>query len=224
MYNNSMPQPFDPFVPINEEHKIASRIRRARQISESHCGPAVIEMLLSHLDIQVTQQQLSDAINAHEFIEDRGTRPEELAAAVAIVAPQAQFWYKEHTTVEELEMLVHQFHFPVGVEWQNLFYESIEEELEDTEGTPHLYDFGHYSIVRYIDVENDEIIMMDPYMEFSERDRYFSLQWFLTRWWDYNQIKDPVGGRIYSKKDDRLSFILTLKGTPFPKVIGMRPL
>ncbi len=164
--------------------------------------------------------ELSYAINAEEYIHDRGTRPDELAKAVHEIAPQVQFWYKEHTTIEDLDSLINHFKYPVGVEWQNLFYETIEEEMEDTDGQPWNYDFGHYSIVTAIDVDDDQITMVDPYFEFEETYRYFSLRWFESRWYDINP--QPMPG--HQTRDDRVSFIITIKGTPFPKLLGYKPL
>lgn len=209
-------------VPV-AQHQPFSRLRRIKQIDEVHCGPAVLQMLLAHIGIEKTQDEITRAAKAEQTIEELGTRPDQLAQAVQILAPQAQLWVKEYTTAEELEALVKQFQYPVGVEWQNLFYDSIEEESDDTDGKPQNYDFGHYSIVSHVDVEADEVVMIDPYFLFRDDYRYFSLQWFLSRWWDVNQIKDAHGHYQY-KRDERLCFLVTLKGMPFPKLFGMRPL
>ncbi len=219
-----MSNPWETWIAPTQQISPLSKFHRVKQIDDVHCGPATIQMLLTHLDITVSQPDIDNAINARDFIDERGTRPDELGRAVSIVAPQAQLWCKEHTTVEELEALVQLYKYPVGVEWQNLFYESIEEEYQDTDGHPEQYDFGHYSIVSHIDVEADEVVMVDPYHEFNDEYRYFSLRWFRSRWWDVNPIKDPHTGHIFAKRDEKLSFIITLKGTPFPKLMGMRPL
>jgi hypothetical protein len=184
----------------------------------------VLEMLLSHLEIVTSQTKLTAAIKAEEYIDDRGTTPKELAQACAKITTKAQFWYKEHTTIEDLDALINQYKYPVGVEWQNLFYDSVEEEFEDTDGQPFNYDFGHYSVVSQIDTENDEIVMIDPYFEFEDTYRYFSLSWFETRWWDRNKVQDPDTHHIKRIRDERVSFIITIKGTPFPKILGYKPL
>ncbi|MEP7166494.1 MAG: C39 family peptidase [Candidatus Woesebacteria bacterium] len=201
-----------------------SRMRRVKQIDDVHCGPAVLQMVMTHIGIDVSQLDIDKAIHAEEYIEEYGTRPDQLAAAVKVIAPQAQLWCKEYTSTEDLVALVQQFMYPVAVEWQNLFYDSIQEEYEDTNGHPEQQDFGHYSIISSIDPENDEIVMVDPYHTFNEEYRYFSLKWFESRWWDDNETKDPHTGHIYAKRDRRLCFIVTMKGMPFPKLLGMRPL
>lgn len=205
------------------QHQPFSRLRRIKQIDDVHCGPAVLQMLLSHIGVDKTQDEITRAAHAEDTIDEHGTRPSQLAQAVRTLAPQAQLWVKEYTTTDELEALVDQFQYPVGVEWQNLFYDSIEEEMEDTDGHPENHDFGHYSVVSHVDKESDEVVMIDPYYSFQEDFRYFSLQWFLSRWWDLNQIKDEHS-HYYNKRDERLCFIVTLKGMPFPKMFGMRPL
>lgn len=219
-----MSDPFTPWEVPQVEVQNYSRLRRIKQIDEVHCGPATLQMLLMHLGIEVSQLDIDKAIHAQDFIDEHGTRPDQLAEAVRSLAPQAQFWVKEYTTIEELETLVNQYLYPVGVEWQNLFYDSIEEEYEDTNGHPEQFDFGHYSIVSHMDEEGDEIVMVDPYPAFNDEYRYFSLKWFESRWWDDNQTKDPLTGHIYMKRDKRLCFIVTLKGMPFPKILGMKPL
>jgi hypothetical protein len=210
-----MPNPSDPNPQIIKE-----RLRRTRQISESHCGPAVLQMLLDYVGVSVSQQRLASAIGAETFIEQRGMRIDELAKAVHLTSPDVQFWYKTESTIEELEAIVSQFGYPVGIEWQSLFYETPEEEAEDTQGES--YDFGHYSVVRYVNTTDDEIVIADPYMEFADRDRYFSIQWFEERWWDTNELQED--GTIRWVRDDRAMFIIVPKGLYFPKLLGLRPL
>lgn len=198
----------------------SGKLKRVSQITESHCGPAVLEMLLSNLGLEVDQQALTKAAGATQTIAEYGVRVDELAKAVHHLFAQAQFWVKHQTTVTELQTLCQEYGYPVGVEWQNLFYDSEEEEYEDTEGEN--YDFGHYSIVKSVDIDNDEIVMIDPFEEFSKSDRYFSLDWFTERWWDFNRVE--INGLVRQRKDDHTSFIVTQKGVYFPKTLGMQPL
>lgn len=193
-------------------------LKRVQQMSEAHCGPAVLEMLLSFLNIQVPQSQLSAAIEADAFIQDRGLRVDELATIIKQIRPDLQFWYKNRATVDDLATIVHEYHYPVGVEWQGLFYDTPEDEYEDTGGET--WDFGHYSIVRSIDPENDLIVLRDPYGKYAHQDRFFSLKWFESRWWDENEVL--IQSYPTTLRDERMMFVVTHKGTPFPKWLDMK--
>ena len=206
--------------PRSNSNIIRPQFQRTRQISESHCGPAVLQMLLLNLGVNVTQEHLTSVLQAENFIHDRGLRIDELARAVTLVAPDAQFWFKEHSETNDLVTLVQDFQWPTGVEWQSLFYESIEEEYEDTEGEA--YDFGHYSVVVDIRPEENLIVHADPYPEFAFKNRFFSLDWFESRWWDKNEV--IRFGHKESVLDERMMFVITQKGAYFPKALGMTPL
>jgi hypothetical protein len=198
-----------------------SQLGRVQQITDSHCGPAVLEILLKHLNIHASQAQLAAAVGADDFIEERGMRVDELATSIKKVFPEVQFWYKDQTTNEELETILQTFQSPVGVEWQGLFYSTPEEEEEDIEDDDEMPDFGHYSVVKSIDIENDTITLIDPFRDFADQDRIFSLEWFESRWWDANLRK--VDGYMQKVRDERMIFVLTRKGTYFPKMMEMTP-
>jgi len=196
------------------------QLKRVQQVGESYCGPAVLEILLSHLHINASQVKLAKAVQAEKFIDERGTRVDELSEAITRLYPQVQLWYKTHAKAGEIEFLAQQMNFPVGVEWQGLFYNSVEEEAEDAEEKLRDGGFGHYSVVKHIDRESDAITLADPYGDFCYTDRVFSLEWFESRWWDVNQVMM----NSYPKyiRDDQMMFILTRKGAYFPKLIGMK--
>lgn len=185
-------------------------------MSEAHCGPAVLEMLLSFLQVHISQESLARTIHAEDFIADRGLRIDELARIISLARPDMQFWYKDHASVQDLAALIHTFHYPVGVEWQGLFYDSPEEEAEEGEEEG---DYGHYSVVVDINVADDIIVIRDPYREFSRHDRFLSLQWFLGRWWDENEMEIHHYTRVV--RDEQMMYIITPKGTFFPKSLGM---
>ena len=191
------------------------QIRRAQQISESHCGPAVIQMLLSNLGVEVTQEAVAEAGAATELIELHGMRVDQLARAVRLLAPDAQFWYKNRSRLEELITLVTDYRYPVGVEWQGLFED--EEEDEDEEG-----DYGHYSIVTHVDSDKNELVIVDPYKEFVDQDHILTFGNFVRRWWDFNEVTHPKTGKTRLVKDDHMMFIATPKDAIFPKELGMR--
>lgn len=192
---------FDPAFP---------NMRRLTQVTDSHCGPAVLAMLLSYLDIHVGQGEIAAAAEVEHKLEEHGMNIQEMKKAIQIIAPEATFWYKDKSTKEELDYLLHTKRYPVGVEWQGIFYEYSDE------------DDGHYSIVVDIDIENDQIFIADPFEPFSGGDREFKLHKFLKRWWDVNEIINPATGNVTHLPDDQMMFIITPKEETFPIELGMK--
>ncbi len=188
------------------------------QQTDSHCGPAVIQSLLAFLNRQVTQDQVVIAARAKMRIEAHGTRPDQLDRAVAKLAPDLKLWYKQNTTIDDLEYLVQVRRWPVAVDWQGLFYDTEEEQIaSDPKG-----DHGHYSIVVGLNEAADEITISDPYAEFSYAPRVFSLAWFEARWWDSDNYKDKKTGKKKKVRTRRLSFLVTPEDESFPINIGMK--
>src|SRR5215217_8474931 len=134
-----------------QDPKRFSRLRWIQQITENHCGPAVTQMLLENIDVHVTQEAITEAAGATHTIETHGTRVDQLAKAVHELAPIAKLWYKEKASVEDLEYVLEECKFPMGVEWQGLF-----ADMDDDDD-----DYGHYSIIAHIDKAKDEIIVVD---------------------------------------------------------------
>jgi hypothetical protein len=188
---------------------------RFTQISESHCGPAVIQMLLHHLGIEVTQEAVAEAGGAVDLIELYGMRVDQLERAVRQLAPQSRFWYKEHATIEELVQIVSTYHYPVGIEWQGLFEDSLEHETEDG-------DYGHYSVVLMADSDNQRLAIVDPYKEFRSQDRILTFDFFRSRWWDMNDVRDPLTGESRLVEDRQMLFLVTPEEETFPRRLGMR--
>jgi hypothetical protein len=189
-----------------------SRLRRIQQITENHCGPAVTQMLLENIGVNVSQEEITDAAGATHTIETHGTRVDQLAKAVHELAPIAKLWYKEKASVEDLEYVLDECKFPVGVEWQGLF--------EDMDGDED--DFGHYSIIAHIDKVKDEIIVVDPYKDFVDQSRIVKMSLFLNRWWDFNEFKDLQTGEKTFKKDEQLFFVIAPLSVAFPAELGMK--
>jgi hypothetical protein len=74
------------------------RIPRIAQITDAHCGPAVIQMLMSHLGLQTTQQDITKSIGITRTIRYRGTRIDQLSQAVdKISSKNIKLWYKDHS-------------------------------------------------------------------------------------------------------------------------------
>ena len=197
---------------------------RFTQISESHCGPAVIQMLLSNLDFEVSQEDIAEAGGATELIELNGMRVDQLALAVQILTPQVQFWYKDHCTIAELVRIVTKEGYPTGVEWQGLF-EDEEDEDDDEEGDDSETedtDYGHYSVVTHVNHRKKQLIIADPYKDFIAQDRIFSFAEFEERWYDFNEVPDPVTGQPRLVEDYHMLFIITPHFETFPREMGMQ--
>ncbi len=199
--------------PLPNQPKRFNRLRIIEQISENHCGPAVIQMLLENIGVTSTQQEITEAAGATDTIAERGTRVDQLARAVHELAPQARLWYKERASLRNLKYVLEEPKYPVGVEWQGIFDED-EDETDD--------DYGHYSVVAHIDEEKDELIVMDPYKDFVEQSRIIKISVFLNRWWDYNEVADPRTGETAYQKDQDLFFVVVPVDVSFPAELGMQ--
>ena len=189
-----------------------SRLRRIEQISENHCGPAVLQMLLENIEVNVTQEEITEAAGATHTIESHGTRVDQLAKAVYKLAPGAKLWYREKASPEDLEYVLDVCKFPVGVEWQGLF-DDVDDDDED---------YGHYSIISHIDKAKDELIVVDPYKDFVDQSRIVKMSVFLNRWWDFNEVKDPQTGKKVFKKDEQLFFVVAPLDVSFPAELQMQ--
>jgi hypothetical protein len=189
-----------------------SRLRRIEQITENHCGPAVIQMLLENIGVNVTQEEITETAGAMYTIETHGTRVDQLAKAVHELAPIAKLWYKEKASLEDLEYVLEECKFPVGVEWQGLF-DDMDNDDEDC---------GHYSIISHIDKVKDELIIVDPYKDFVDQNRIVKMSLFLNRWWDFNEVKDLETGEKSIKKDEQLFFVVAPLSVAFPDELGMQ--
>ncbi len=187
---------------------------RYTQITESHCGPAVVQMLLANVGVITSQDKIAEEGGATHTIEVSGMRVDQLAQAVHKIAPQMEFWQKEHSAIEDIKILINEFRFPVAVEWQGLFEVgafTVTEEGAD--------DYGHYSIVTFVD--DSKLIIVDPYKDFASQDRVFTIKEFLPRWWDTNDFVDSNTGKKIVKKDEQMLFVVTPKSMVFPDKIGM---
>ncbi len=180
------------------------QVHQITQISESHCGAAVLQMLLETMGVTTDQNTIVAAARAEDSIEEHGLRVDQLAVAANRLAPHLIFWYKYYSSLEDLKYLLAK-NIAIGVEWQGLFYQSIEEEEANEEDG----DFGHYSVVAFYDEELQQIVLVDPYKDFAQQNRVFALDFFLERWWDTNEIIDRYTGKKEIVEDNRLLFFLT---------------
>jgi predicted double-glycine peptidase len=180
-------------------------MNRVRQITSYHCGPAVIVTLLSFLGVRLSQSRVVKSIGAEMKIKKVGLSIPDLAAAVKTLGKKNYvFWRKANSKISDLEKVIRDYKYPVGVEWQGVFYEFEDE------------DNGHYSVVTGVDTKNNILRIADPYPEFSGVDRKFDTKFFTKRWWDKNLIK----GRMIT--DKKMMFVVTPKGETWPEKLGMK--
>ena len=189
-----------------------SRLRWIQQITENHCGPAVIQMLLENIGVSVSQQEITEAAGATQTIETHGTRVDQLAKAVHQLVPIARLWYKEKASLDDLQYVLDECKYPVGVEWQGLF-----DDMDDDDE-----DYGHYSVLAHIDKAKNELIIVDPYKDFIDQNRIIKVSTFLNRWWDFNEVKDTETGKKKFKKDEQLFFVVVPLSVTFPVELGMQ--
>jgi len=189
------------------------------QQTESHCGPAVLQMAFQFLGKQFTQDDVAGAAQVKKRIMKHGTRPDHLIKAVKKLTPEFQFWFKHPGSIEDLAVLIHKYHWPVIVNWQGLFYDTLEEEMVYNPDGEH----GHYSVVVDVDLNNDKIIISDPYPDFAKHYRTFSLKWFETRWWDVDHVEGKKTKKTVPHYTNKLLFIITSADEEFPSEIGMLP-
>lgn len=186
-------------------------LTRVRQITESYCGPAVLQMLLSFHSFWTTQGFIIDAAGVSPRIDLHGTTVWDLAHALTKIAPHLAFWYKDYSVIDDLSTIVETYHHPVGVEWQGVFGENEEQDVD-----------GHYSVVTHVNITEGFILLADPFSEFAGRDRKFSIIDFNRRWWDYNEIPNKYSGIAESVRDERMMFTVTTSEANFPEIIGMK--
>lgn len=190
------------------------------QITESHCGPAVLQMLFAHVRKTFNQEQIAQAAGVAKRIKDDGTRPAQLARAVGRLTLTHQLWFKQHTNFEDIDTLIHEHHWPVGINWQGFFYENQAEENKKRFIND---DYGHYSVVVDIDLKKKTITIADTYQEFSISPRVFDLEWFQKRWHDEVEDIDKKAGTKKITQTQQLIFIIAPKKAKFPEKLDMLP-
>ncbi len=206
-----------------------SKFTRFVQISESHCGPATIEMLLNNLGVDVSQEAIAEAGGATKLIEMNGMRVDQLAVAVSKLAPSYQFWYKERANIQEIVRLVNVYGYPVGVEWQGVFEDEQEGEVHYYPENEDCWkegesddEYGHFSVIAYADEQQKQFRIVDPYKDYISRDRVFTFRAFECRWYDYNELQDPDSGKPIYVEDYHMLFIITPKNETFPLELEMK--
>jgi predicted double-glycine peptidase len=183
---------------------------RVKQITSSHCGPAVLTALYSNLGVKTSQKGIVASLRAQNKIKKFGLSVKDLVRASRIVGKGAfSFWKKSNGKISDLDLIVNKYKYPVAVEWQGVFY---EEEDEDN---------GHYSIVTKVDKKVGTLRISDPYSHFAGVDRKFKIKDFEKRWWDENEISVSGTSRKRLIVDNKVMFTIVPKGQSWPKKLGM---
>lgn len=190
-------------------HAYFPNMQRTSQITNSHCGPATLAMMLSNFGVTVTQDQIVAAAGIGYKIKTHGSTIEELVFAGKRLVPQLSFWSKSDSDAHELLEIVEHHRTPVGVEWQGLFGEYSDG------------DDGHFGVVTHVDRESGILLLADPYDKFTGQDRLFRVHEFVDRWWDINEVTDPFTRHVKHLADDRSLFIVTRSEENFPEKFGM---
>jgi len=196
------------------------------QVSFSHCGPAVLEMLFSHLSVDIDQNEFVRSLGIESRLKEYGMTVREMEAVVAKLFPDYTFWYKDNSSLSDLSVVINTHKYPVGVEWQGDFPDVSSEEIsqygyeEDDEDD----DAGHYSVVTHVDTINNAVFVSDPFGPFAGRDRKFSILDFEKRWWDINEVVNPSNGKRIQVHDYHMMFLVTPKDELFPVNFGMSTL
>ncbi len=194
------------------------QIRQITQISEAHCGAAVLQMLLETNGVTTSQEMIAEIAGVVDTIDEHGMRVDQIALACNRIAPHLTFWYKYYSSLEDIKYLLTQ-NIAIGVEWQGLFYNSLEEE--DEAGKEET-DYGHYSIIVFFDEESEQLVIVDPYKDFANRNRIFNIHTFLQRWWDTNEITDRFTGKSEIIEDKRMLFFVTSDEQNLPQEMGFK--
>jgi len=180
-------------------------MKRVKQITIDHCGPAVLEALYSFLGFKISQRAVVRSLRAGKKIKRVGLSVKDLARGANALGKGAySFWRKANTSISDLDAVVNKYKYPVGVEWQGVFYEFEDE------------DSGHYGVVTKVERGEGYLRIADSFHAFSGVDRKFPIKYFVKRWWDINIVK---GRRL---KDIRMMFVITPKNETWPKKVGMR--
>lgn len=189
------------------------------QITDSHCGPAVVKALLGYNGIQVTQDQVVEASKSKSRLNKHGMGPAQISLAVDQLSKGLKFLYKQDATSRDLERLIKFHKLPVVVNWQGLFYNSAKDEKKHKLKTA---EYGHYSVVVDINPKKDEIVIDDPYREYFEIPRVFSYKWFKTRWFDRDEIFDKKKRlkKVISTK--KLLFIIVPQDVKLPEDLDFK--
>jgi len=126
--------------------------------SPGYCGPAALKMVLSHFEIDKTEEELATLIGATR---ERGCTPEQIVAAAKKLNLEA--YYKKNSSIDELKKYVEEDTLVI-VDWF-----SPEED-------------GHYAVV--VGFDDGDIILADPH--FGDYNK-MKIERFHNRWFELDE-------------------------------------
>ncbi|HEX8923960.1 MAG TPA: C39 family peptidase [Patescibacteria group bacterium] len=207
-------------MPNSSNNFAFPELTRIRQENSSYCGPAVIQMLLDFLGYPITQDDFVAAADIGGRIQAYGTTIDDMVRAVKVLFPNLQFWYKFNSSLTDISKVVNVYGYPVGVEWQGVFDYPDDDEDDDTDDYED-DDPGHYSVVTHIDTSQNMVMIADPERHYAGSDRRFTILSFEHRWWDINEIIDPITHHTRQVDENHAMFIITPKDALFPLDLNM---
>ena len=167
-------------------------------------------MLFSFVGKFIPQKRVASCLRAEGKIKTKGLNVHDLARASLILGKKEfVFWKKTEATVSDLAMVTNRYHYPVGVEWQGVFYEDEDE------------DSGHYGVVTKVNLDAGYLLIADPYRKFAGLDRKFRVSDFVKRWCDANEVTIPGTSRKNIVYDKKMMFVVTPKSLLWPRRLGM---
>ena len=186
------------------------KMARVKQITVYNCGPAVLATLYSFLGVKASQRGIIASLRVQNKIKNVGMSMKDLGRGSHIIGKGAfVFWKKNRAKMSDVETILKKYKYPVGVEWQGVFYEDEDE------------DNGHYSIVTAIDKKKGTLRIADSYPKFAGVDRGFHISDFMKRWWDSNEITVSGTTKKRTIYDSKMMFIIVPKGVSWPRKLGM---
>ena len=168
-------------------------MRIRRQIQEvGYCGPTCVSMLLESQGCHFSPQEIAEAAGVTDTIAKNGSRIDQLAAAVGILAPEFIILGMFNSDIDRLEILNRRFELAVGVEWQGRF-------LSD-DGP---FDIGHFSLITEVNKMDGYLNLVDPDGKSFYIDGKIKLEEFQARWWEDNELE-----RGKKSRSAGLSFVI----------------
>ncbi len=73
-----------------------------------------------------------------------------------------------------------------------------------------------------IDYAQQVIVLVDPYKEFVDEERIIDIYKFMNRWWDTNDVSDPVTKEKKRVRDEKLLFVVSRRNPQLMEKLGMK--
>lgn len=189
--------------------KYFPKLPRITEISNTHCGPATLRMLLVNTGVQAGQRRIVNESSSVKRLLKYGMNVFELAKATKKISPKVQFWFKDNADLQDVRKILEEYNYPVGIEWQGDFKQFTDENN------------GHYSVITHISKNGKTVFIADPFFYFAGKDRRVKTFHFEKLWWDDNEIVNPKTKKLEKIKDYHMIFIVAPKHETFPVELEM---